>query len=298
MGICLLFGPWAIRALQKYQIKEKIRKHGPQQHMVKSGTPTMGGMLILFAFLTATLLWADLTNRYIWIVILATVGFGLVGFVDDLLKLTKGDGFKIRTKLILQSLLALAIGVYLVYMDPARTDYATTLYVPFFKEFQPELGAAYLVVILLTIVGTSNAVNLTDGLDGLAVGPIIIATLTFTGIVYVSGHFNFSEYLRIQHIREAGELTILCSALVGASLGFLWFNAYPAQMFMGDVGSLSLGGILGTIAVIIKQELLLFIVGGYDCPETVFKRDEITFAKSSAFAQGGLASRHFVTGSL
>jgi phospho-N-acetylmuramoyl-pentapeptide-transferase len=195
-------------------------------------------------------------------VLLAAVGFGLIGFFDDTMKLKKNEGMSARTKIVLQILLSVAIGSYLIYIDPARSDYVTRLYVPFFKTFQPDLGDWYLLFIVVTIVGTSNAVNLTDGLDGLAIGPIIIAMITYTAILYLCGHLKFAEYLRIQHIKEAGEVAVLSSAVVGASLGFLWYNAYPAQIFMGDVGSLSLGGILGTLAVIAKHELLLFLVGG------------------------------------
>ncbi len=262
LAICLLLGPIVIRMLRKYQIKEKIRKEGPQQHMIKSGTPTMGGLLILLTALLSVGLWSDLSNSYIWLVAFAGMGFGLIGFMDDLLKLKTGTGLAAREKFIYQTVISLAIGFYLLYMDPGREAYATKLYVPFFKDFQPDLGSGYLLLVVLTIVGTSNAVNLTDGLDGLAIGPVIIATLAYTAIVYVCGHFNFAAYLKIQHIKGAGELAVFCLAIVGAGLGFLWFNAYPAQMFMGDVGALSLGGVLGTIAVIVKHELLLFLVGG------------------------------------
>jgi phospho-N-acetylmuramoyl-pentapeptide-transferase len=260
--LSLVLGTYMIRLLQKYQIGEKIRAHGPKQHSVKSGTPTMGGMLILFTFLLSTLLWANLSNNYIWVIIFAAVGFGGIGFYDDMTKLKSGDGLTVRTKLILQTIIALAIGIYLIYFDPIRADYATKLTVPFFKQLQPDLGIGYLFFIVFIIVGTSNAVNLTDGLDGLAIGPIIIATLTYTGIVYLCGHFKFAEYLDIQFIRDSGEIAVLSSSILGASLGFLWYNSYPAQVFMGDVGSLSLGGILGTIAVIAKHELLLILVGG------------------------------------
>ena len=262
LGFSLVLGGMMIRMLQKFQIGEKIREDGPQSHAAKSGTPTMGGLLILVTFIASTLLWADLTNSYIWLVLFAAAGFGLIGFTDDVMKLKKSNGMTARTKLALQVLLSAAIGIYLIYMDPSRADYATKLYVPFFKGFQPDLGGWYLLLIVVTIVGTSNAVNLTDGLDGLAIGPIIIATITYTVILYLCGHFKLAAYLRIQHIREAGELAVLSSAVVGASLGFLWFNAYPAQIFMGDVGSLSMGGILGTVAVIAKHELLLLLVGG------------------------------------
>ena len=262
LGVCLLFGPAMIRIFQKYQIGEKIRRDGPQSHIAKSGTPTMGGLLILLATLLSTLLWANLFNAYVWLVILTAAGFGAIGFSDDMLKLRTGKGITAKVKLVFQFLLSFGVAVYLVYLEPGRTEYATLLNVPFLKDFQPDLGWGYLLLITVTIVGTSNAVNLTDGLDGLAIGPIIIAMLTFTGIIYISGHFNFAEYLKIQHVKGASELAVLSSALVGASLGFLWFNAYPAQMFMGDVGSLSLGGSLGTIAAVAKQELLLLLVGG------------------------------------
>ena len=262
MIFSMLMGGLMIRMLRVFQVGEKIRDDGPQSHIVKSGTPTMGGLLILSTLIISTLLWADLANSYVWLVLLAAIGFGLVGFVDDVMKLKKNDGMTARVKLMLQILLSLAIGVYLIYFDPSRGEYATRLYIPFFKEITPDLGAWYLLLIVITIVGTSNAVNLTDGLDGLAIGPIIIATITYTIILYLCGHFKFAEYLRIQHIKDAGEIAVFSSAVIGASLGFLWFNSYPAQMFMGDVGSLSLGGILGTIAVIAKHELLLLLVGG------------------------------------
>jgi len=258
----MLMGGLMIRMLMVFQVGEKIRDDGPQSHAVKSGTPTMGGLLILSTLIASTLLWANLTNPYIWLVLGATVGFGLIGFVDDFMKLKKDKGMTARAKLILQILLSLAIGIYLIYFDPSRGEYATRLYIPFFKEFQPDLGAWYLLLVVITIVGTSNAVNLTDGLDGLAIGPIIIATITYTIILYLCGHFKFAEYLQIQHIKDVGEIAVFSSAVIGASLGFLWFNSYPAQIFMGDVGSLSLGGLLGTIAVIAKHELLLLLVGG------------------------------------
>ncbi|PIP72216.1 MAG: phospho-N-acetylmuramoyl-pentapeptide-transferase [Nitrospinae bacterium CG22_combo_CG10-13_8_21_14_all_47_10] len=262
LALSLVLGKLMIRALQRLQIREKIRSDGPQHHSSKSGTPTMGGLLILATFIGSTLLWADLSNRYIWVVLLSAIGFGAIGLWDDFLKLRKGKGITAKEKILLQVLLSLAIGIYLLYFDPARAKYATLLSIPFFKSFQPDLGMGYLFFIVFIVVGTSNAVNLTDGLDGLAIGPIIVATFTYTGIVYISGHFNFSEYLRIQHIKDAGEIAIASSAVLGASLGFLWYNSYPAQIFMGDVGSLSLGGVLGTIAVIVKHELLLILVGG------------------------------------
>jgi len=262
LGLSLLLGAAAIRLLQKLQIREKIRKEGPESHAAKSGTPTMGGLLIISTFLLATLLWSNLTNAYIWLVVFATAGFGGLGFYDDFLKLKTGEGLKARMKLIVQALISLAIGIYLVYFDAARAGAATQLAVPFLKGYQPDLGVFYLLFIVFIIVGTSNAVNLTDGLDGLAIGPIIIAVATYTGIVYVCGHSKFAEYLNIHYIKDAGEVAVASSAVLGASLGFLWFNSYPAQVFMGDVGSLTLGGVLGTLAVIAKHELLLVLVGG------------------------------------
>jgi len=262
LALSLLIAPYLIRFLQRLEIGEKIRDDGPERHLSKAGTPTMGGLLILFAFVVSTLLWANLSNNYIWVVVFVAVGFGLIGLYDDVLKFRKGGGLRARSKLILQVLLSVGVGIFLVYYDPVRSGYASKLFVPFFKDFTPDLGWGYLAFIVFIVVGTSNAVNLTDGLDGLAIGPIIIATVTFTGIVYLTGHFKFAEYLNIQHIREAGELAVLTSAIIGASLGFLWYNTYPAQIFMGDVGSLSLGGVLGAIACISKQELLLIPVGG------------------------------------
>ena len=260
--LSLILGNYMIRILQKFQIEEKIRDECPEHHALKSGTPTMGGLLILTTFLGSTLLWANLENRYIWLIILSVIGFGLIGFRDDILKLRKGNGISAKEKLLLQILVGLGIGIYLLYFDPGRAEYATRLSVPFFKEFRPDLGFLYLLFIVFIIVGTSNAVNLTDGLDGLAIGPIIIATLTYTGIAYICGHVKFAEYLRIQYIQDAGEIAVVSSAVLGASLGFLWYNSYPAQVFMGDVGSLPLGGLIGTIAVVTKHELLLILIGG------------------------------------
>ena len=262
LALSLLIAPYLIRFLQKLEIGEKIRDDGPERHLSKAGTPTMGGLLILFSFILSTLLWANLSNPYIWVVVFVAIGFGLIGLYDDVLKFRKGDGLSARGKILLQTLLSVGVGVFLVYYDPIRAGYSSQLFVPFFKDFTPDLGWGYLAFIVFIMVGTSNAVNLTDGLDGLAIGPIIIATITFTGIVYLTGHFKFADYLNIQHIREAGELAVLTSAIIGASLGFLWYNTYPAQIFMGDVGSLSLGGVLGAIACISKQELLLIPVGG------------------------------------
>jgi len=258
--ICLFLGPALIRQLQNLHIGQRIRPEGPKSHINKSGTPTMGGVMILIAILLSTLLWADLLNPYIWLVLLAVVGFGLIGFMDDYLKMVKNksEGLWPRHKLLLQTLVAAVIGVILISM-PA---YSTTLTVPFFKQFTPMLGWWYLPFAVLVIVGASNAVNLTDGLDGLAIGPVAVSFVAFTIVAYVSGHIKFAEYLLIPYVEGAGEMAVFCAAVFGASLGFLWFNAYPAYIFMGDVGSLPLGAALGTVAVISKHEILLLLVGG------------------------------------
>lgn len=258
--ISFILGPMIIRYLQRYHIGQQVREDGPQSHLGKSGTPTMGGIMILFAVIISTLLWADLKNVYVWLVLFATTSFGLIGFWDDFLKVSKkqSKGLLPRYKFGLQILTALAVGLVL-YKLPV---YSTTLTVPLFKNVHPDLGWFYIVFAVLVIVGASNAVNLTDGLDGLAIGPVIVAALAYTVVAYVSGHKKFAEYLLIAYIEGAGELSVFCGAMIGASLGFLWFNAYPASVFMGDVGSLPLGGALGTVAVISKHELLLLLVGG------------------------------------
>ncbi len=258
--ICFLFGPWMIRRLSYMQVGQYIRDDGPQSHHEKAGTPTMGGVLIILSVAVATLLWADLTNAFIWIVMLVLVGFGLVGFMDDYLMQVKkrSKGLTGRGKLILQILLALLTSILVVLCE----GFTTQVTVPFFKQIQPELGWWYVPFAAFVIVGASNAVNLTDGLDGLAIGPVIIAAGTYMILAYVSGHVKIAEYLQISYVARSGEVAVFCGALAGAGMGFLWFNAYPAQVFMGDVGSLSLGGSLGVVAVIIKQEFLLALVGG------------------------------------
>jgi phospho-N-acetylmuramoyl-pentapeptide-transferase len=260
--LSLWLGSWVIRKLKEYQIGQYIREEGPATHFKKSGTPTMGGILILISIVIPTLLWADLSNPHIWIVLLSTVGYGIIGFIDDYLKVIKKRslGLKGRYKLGGQILVALAIGIYLYAM--ADGFFSTTLSIPFFKTIQPDLGVFYIAFVILVIVATSNAVNLTDGLDGLAIGPIIIAVLTYAALSYVSGNAIIADYLNIWYVRGVGELTVFCGAIFGAGLGFLWFNTYPAQVFMGDVGSLALGGALGTIAVLAKHELLLIIICG------------------------------------
>lgn len=261
--ISLVMGPWLIRRLREFQIGQIIRQEGPQSHRAKAGTPTMGGLLILTAALLPTLLWADLTNVYVWIAVLATTGFGLVGFLDDYLKITRrsSGGLKPRYKMGLQLAIALAVGLVLMWLA-SRNLYNTRLIFPFFKQLIPDLGWGYVAAVVLVLVGASNAVNLTDGLDGLAISTFAVAAATYAALAYVTGHAVFAQYLMLVRFPPAAELTIFCGALVGASLGFLWYNSYPAEIFMGDVGSLALGGALGTVAILIKQELLLVIVGG------------------------------------
>ncbi len=258
--ISFILGPWLIDTLQKMQIGQSIRKVGPESHFVKEGTPTMGGALILCAIILPTLLWADLSNLYIWMTLLVTTGYGAIGFVDDYLKVVRknSDGISARQKMFWQILIAL-IAALMLYYSPG---FDTRLSLPFFKHAQPDIGIFYIPFAVLVMVGASNAVNLTDGLDGLAIGPMIIAAGTFLLLAYLAGNAKLAGYLQISGIQGAGELSVLCGAMVGAGLGFLWFNSYPAQVFMGDVGSLSLGGSLGTIAVITKNEVVLVIVGG------------------------------------
>jgi phospho-N-acetylmuramoyl-pentapeptide-transferase len=261
--ISLVFGPWMIRKLRDFQIGQVIRQEGPQSHRAKAGTPTMGGVLILTASVVPTVLWADLSNPYVWIAVLATSAFGAVGFADDYLKIVRRShhGLRPRYKMLLQIFVALAVGVALM-MLAANNLYNTRLIFPFFKNLIPDLGWFYVAFTVLVLVGASNAVNLTDGLDGLAISTFGVAAAAFTALAYVTGHAVLADYLLLVRFPPAGELTIFCGALVGASLGFLWYNSYPAELFMGDVGSLALGGALGTVAILIKQELLLPIVGG------------------------------------
>jgi len=263
LAISLLLGPWVIAKLRAFQVGQVIRQEGPKSHRAKAGTPTMGGLLILAAAIGPTLLWADLTNFYIWIAVLATCAFGAVGFADDYLKISRHShhGLRPRYKLGLQVLVA--VGVGLALMALAENDlYNTRLIFPFFKNLIPDLGWFYVAFAVLVLVGATNAVNLTDGLDGLAISTFGVAAAAYTALAYVTGHAVLADYLLLVRFAPAGELTVFCGALVGASLGFLWYNSYPAEIFMGDVGSLALGGALGTVAILIKQELLLPIVGG------------------------------------
>jgi phospho-N-acetylmuramoyl-pentapeptide-transferase len=274
----LLLGPWMINFLRGMQIKQFIREEGPRSHQGKAGTPTMGGLLIVIATVVPTLLWADLTNAYVLLAVFVMLGFAAIGFVDDYSKVVRkhNQGLTGRAKLVLQVVMSSCTAVALLVMTLYRV-YSTALIVPFFKNFRPELVSRaltestylwplaylpFLAFVALVMVGSSNAVNLTDGLDGLAIGCVVIAAGALTVLTYVTSHAGFSAYLDIQHVPQVGELTIFCGALVGASLAFLWYNAHPAEVFMGDVGSLALGGAIGYIAVAVKQEILLFSVGG------------------------------------
>ncbi len=267
--IAILIGPKMIRYLQKMQIGQTVRDDGPQSHLSKSGTPTMGGLLILAAIVVSGLLWADLTNRYVLVTLTVTVAYGIIGFVDDYRKVVRKDakGLIARWKYFWQSVVAIGVAFFLY--SSATSSAETSLLVPFFKEVFPQLGAFFIVVTYFAIVGTSNAVNLTDGLDGLAIVPTILVAGAFAIFAYVTGNANFAEYLNIPHIPLTSELVIVCTAMVGAGLGFLWFNTYPAQVFMGDVGSLALGGTLGVLAVLVRQELVLIIMGGVFVIETL-----------------------------
>jgi phospho-N-acetylmuramoyl-pentapeptide-transferase len=263
--LVLVLGPWMIERLRRLQIGQYIREEGPQAHQAKAGTPTMGGVLILTGVLVPTLLWGDVRSTHIWILVLSTLAFGAIGFADDYLKVVKKRslGLTAGKKLLGQFAVGLGVGLSVYVLSEVEpTQYSTRVAFPFFKMFVPDLGPLYVVFAVLLLTLSSNAVNLTDGLDGLAIGSTLIAAAAFTALAYVSGHAVFSRYLDLLFQPGAGEVTVFCGAMVGASMGFLWWNCYPAQVFMGDVGSLSLGGALGTVAVLIKQELLLFLVGG------------------------------------
>ncbi|MBD1576884.1 MULTISPECIES: phospho-N-acetylmuramoyl-pentapeptide-transferase [Vibrio] len=267
--LSLWMGPKLIRRLQLLQIGQVVRNDGPESHFSKRGTPTMGGVMILASISITVLLWADLSNPYVWAVLAVLIGYGIVGFVDDYRKVVhkNTDGLIARWKYFWQSVIALgvAFALYAIGKDTS----ATLLVVPFFKDVMPQLGLMYIVLTYFVIVGTSNAVNLTDGLDGLAIMPTVFVAAGFAVIAWATGNVNFSEYLHIPYIPHASELVVVCTAIVGAGLGFLWFNTYPAQVFMGDVGSLALGGALGTIAVLVRQEFVLVIMGGVFVMETL-----------------------------
>ncbi len=264
--ICLFLGQWMIQKLQEMQIGQQIRDDGPQSHLAKKGTPTMGGILIILAVVVSTLLWTNLSDVYVWMILLVTIGYGLIGFIDDYTKLAgkSSKGVSGKTRLTAEITIALFVSMIL-YIKPGFNSQVT---IPFFKTVLPNLGWGYVLLSTFIIVGAANAVNLTDGLDGLAIGPVVICFATYLLFAYFAGNVKVASYLQIVHVSGVGELTVFCGAIVGAGLGFLWFNAYPAEIFMGDVGSLSLGGALGTIAIITKQEILLVIVGGIFVMET------------------------------
>jgi phospho-N-acetylmuramoyl-pentapeptide-transferase len=264
--ICLTLGRLLINELQNLQIDQQIRDDGPETHQVKKGTPTMGGILIIFSVVISTILWANLGVYYIWLALLVTVGFGLIGFIDDYRKLTgkSSRGVSGKKRLAAEIVIALFVGLILYF----KPGFNTQITIPFFKTVLPNIGWGYIVLCVFIIVGAANAVNLTDGLDGLATGPAVICFATYVFFAYFAGNIKAAQYLQIPYVAGVGELSVFCGALVGAALGFLWFNAYPAEIFMGDVGSLSMGGALGAVAVMTKQEILLAIVGGVFVMET------------------------------
>jgi phospho-N-acetylmuramoyl-pentapeptide-transferase len=262
--ISFVLGPWLIDKMRQIKLGQFIREEGPKSHQQKAGTPTMGGILINVAIIIPTILWADLANPYIWIVLFVTFAYGAIGFIDDYRKLAKKHnlGLTAKEKFSMQILVALAAGLAIAYLPSIHNNYSTVLTFPFFKTLHLNLGFLYIPFIIIVLVGASNAVNLTDGLDGLAIGSTLVAAVTYTVLTYAAGHFRVADYLHIAWVPQAGELAVFCGAMVGASLGFLWFNAHPAEIFMGDVGSLALGGAIGCLAVMIKQEILLVFVGG------------------------------------
>ncbi len=277
--IALLIGPYVIQKLREFQIGQYIREDGPQSHQKKSGTPTMGGVLICIAIILPTVLWSDPTNPFVWVTVFATLAFGAVGFADDYIKIVKRRslGLTARAKLMWQGIAAAAVAVALIVLEQFKL-FSTQLTIPFVKHWRPDLlwhlwpatlahwgwiaFLPFVIWVVLVLVGSSNAVNLTDGLDGLAIGCTLIAAGALTVLTYVSGHVVFADYLELQRMPLVGELTVYCGSMVGASIGFLWYNAHPAEIFMGDVGSLALGGAIGTVAIIIRQELLLPFIGG------------------------------------
>ena len=280
--LSLILGPYFIRKLKERQVKEKIRAEGPASHLTKEGTPTMGGLIILFSVVLPTALWADFTNRYILIILLTTIWMGLIGFMDDYLKAIKHQpkGLVGRKKLIGQVSLGLVLGALLYFFPPSR-NFDTATEIPFIKNYFLDFGILYIPFVMLVLTGSSNAVNLTDGLDGLAIGLTGLCAVAFAGIAYVTGRTDFSRYLGITYLEGSGELTIFCGTLIGAALGFLWFNSYPAEVFMGDTGALALGGSLGIIAVMVKKELLLVIVGGVFVAEALSVILQVSYFKWS-----------------
>ena len=304
LAISLVAGPLVIRKLTTYKIGQSVRDDGPRSHLTKAGTPTMGGALVLIAVLITTLLWADLANRFVWVVLVVTFGFGAVGWVDDFRKVVRRNpkGLSARAKFFLQSLLGLIAAIYLAFAVSAPSNAKilelfmvwvqsgfemnlppkADLIVPFFKNIAYPLGVwGFIVLTYFVIVGTSNAVNLTDGLDGLAIMPAVMVGAALGIFAYVAGNAVYSKYLILPHIPGAGELTVICGALAGAGLGFLWFNAYPAEVFMGDVGALAIGAALGTIAVIVRQEIVLLIMGGVFVAETLSVMIQVIYFKAT-----------------
>jgi phospho-N-acetylmuramoyl-pentapeptide-transferase len=269
MIFALILGPWIINRLKRLSMTQQIRDDGPKTHVGKAGTPTMGGLLIILSVLLSVFMWGDLKNIYIWVMIISLIGFGGIGLCDDYLKISKKNhkGFRAYQKFGIQIALALLIGLFL-YMNP-KDPYSDMLIIPFFKRWLLDFGWLYIPFSIIVIVGSSNAVNLTDGIDGLAIGLVAVAVLANGVLVYISGHKGLAQYLQVLYLPGTGELTVFCGAMFGASLGFLWFNSYPADVFMGDVGSLGLGGSLGTLAVITKHEIVLAIVGGIFVIETI-----------------------------
>ena len=277
--ISFMIGPWMIAKLTRNKIGQSIREDGPESHLQKSGTPTMGGTMILVAISISTLLWADLGNHYVWVILTVTMGFGVIGFIDDYKKvmLNNSDGLSAKLKYLFQSLIGMGAAVFLYHT--ASTPEETQLLVPFFKDVMLDLGWGYIVLSYLVIVGTSNAVNLTDGLDGLAIMPTVMIAIGMGIFAYLSGHKDFAEYLSIPFLANSGELIVFCGALVGSGLGFLWFNTYPAMVFMGDVGSLALGAGLGVLAILVRQEFVLVIMGGVFVVETLSVIIQVTSFK-------------------
>ena len=307
--IGLVAGPWVIRRLAALKIGQAVRQYGPESHLIKNGTPTMGGVLILIGIGVSTLLWADLSNRFVWVVLLVTLGFGWIGWVDDYKKVVYRDpeGMRSRTKLMWQAIIGLIASIYLAFAisAPANADLwplfrewiasgmamplpnRADLIVPFFKSVSYPLGVfGFVALSWFVIVGTSNAVNLTDGLDGLAIMPTVMVGAALGIFAYVVGRVDYSKYLLFPYIPGASELMVLCAALAGAGLAFLWFNAYPAQVFMGDVGALALGGMLGTIAIVVRQEIVLFIMGGVFVVETLSVMLQVTYFKYTKYRFG------------
>ena len=269
LAFSLILGPYMIRKLVEAQIGQAVRNDGPQSHLSKNGTPTMGGALIISAIAISTLLWADLSNRYVWVVLLVTLLFAAIGWVDDYRKVVEKNsrGLPAKWKYFWQSVTGAGAAIFLFTTAPSMAE--TSLIIPFFKDFAWEMGIFFVILTYFVIVGTSNAVNLTDGLDGLAILPTVLVGSALGVFAYLSGHLQFADYLNIPYIAGAGELVVFCATIAGAGLGFLWFNTYPAQVFMGDVGSLALGAALGVVAVIVRQEIVLFIMGGVFVMETV-----------------------------